>query len=54
MGALRLTDGRRASSAQGQERSGMRFLIGAGGAAYFAAFGGGGWSLDRHRVKKAF
>jgi len=32
----------------------MQSLIWTGGAAFFAAFGGGWWSLDRYYIKKEF
>jgi putative oxidoreductase len=53
-GALRLTDGGHAFLEQVQEKAEMLSLIWTGGAAFFAAFGGGWWSLDRCYIKKEF
>lgn len=53
-GVFRLADGGRAFLAQVQEKAEMLSLIWTGGAAFFAAFGGGLWSVDRCFFRKEF
>ncbi|WP_211314205.1 DoxX family protein [Humitalea rosea] len=53
-GARRLADGGQAFLGQVQEKAEMASLLWTGGAAFFAAFGGGIWSVDRCLMKKEF
>lgn len=53
-GAFRLADGGRTFLLQVQHKAEMLSLIWTGGAAFFAAFGGGMWSVDRNFLKKEF
>jgi len=53
-GKRRLADGGTVFLAQVQEKAEMASLLWTGGAAFFAAFGGGYWSVDRCWLKKQF
>ncbi len=52
--AARLADGGARFLAQVQDKANLLSLLWAGGAALFAAFGGGLWSVDRGVLKKEF
>lgn len=53
-GIRQLADGGHLFLAQVQEKAEMLSLIWTGGAVFFAAFGGGWWSVDRCLIKKEF
>jgi len=53
-GLRRLADGGHTFLTQVQEKAEMLSLIWTGGASFFAAFGGGLWSIDRSLIKKEF
>lgn len=53
-GLRQLADGGHRFLAQVQDKAEMLSLIWTGGAAFFAAFGGGLWSIDRSLIKKEF
>jgi putative oxidoreductase len=53
-GVQKLADGGHLFLEQVQEKAEMLSLIWTGGAAFFAAFGGGWWSVDRSLIGKEF